>query len=55
MKQPKVAGHVALMRHFRECIQGTTKPIVGPEEGIALMQTIEAIYKSVATGKAVEF
>lgn len=55
MKQPKLAGHAALMRHFRDCIVNQAKPIVGPQDGVQLMQVIEAIYKSVATGKAVEF
>lgn len=55
MKQPKLAGHAAMMRHFRDCIINGAQPLVGPQEGVELMQTIEAIYKSVTTGKAVEF
>jgi predicted dehydrogenase len=55
MKQPKLAGHAALMRHFRDCIANGAKPAVGADDGVWLMQVIEALYKSVATGKAVEF
>ncbi len=54
MKQPKVAGHAALMRHFKECIAGKATPPVGALEGVSLMEVAEAIYKSIETGKAVE-
>lgn len=54
MKQPKLAGHGALMRHFKECIQGKATLLVGAEQGVELMSLIEAIYKSIETGKSVE-
>ena len=54
LKQPKLAGYAALLRHFRDCILGTAKPMVGANEGIALMTLVEAIYKSAASGKVVE-
>ncbi|MGN6505812.1 MAG: Gfo/Idh/MocA family protein [Tepidisphaeraceae bacterium] len=54
LKQPKIAGYSLLMRHFRDCILGNAKPLVGAAEGVHLMAMAEAIYKSVATGKAVE-
>jgi predicted dehydrogenase len=54
LKPPRVSGHASLMRHFRDCIQGKAKPLIGPAEGVALMQMIEAIYKSAAMGKSVE-
>jgi predicted dehydrogenase len=54
MKLPKLAGYPAMMRHFRECILGRETPLVGPETGLALMQIVDAIYKSAATGRSVE-
>ncbi len=54
MKQPKVTGHVALMRHFKECIAGKATAPVGALDGVALMEIAEAIYKSIESGKAVE-
>ncbi|HEX8323768.1 MAG TPA: Gfo/Idh/MocA family oxidoreductase [Tepidisphaeraceae bacterium] len=54
LKQPKTVGHPALLRHFRSAILGETPPAPGPAEGVALMTLAEAIYKSVATGRAVE-
>ncbi len=54
MKLPKVAPYPAMMRHFRECIQGKAAPLAGPEYGLGLMQMIDAIYKSAATGKSAE-
>jgi predicted dehydrogenase len=53
LKQPKVVSHAALMRHFRECIQGRATPIIGAKEGVQLMQMLEGIYKSAETGKSV--
>ncbi len=54
LKPPKIVSHAALMRHFRDCILGKAKPIIGPHEGVQLMQMLEAIYKSSETGKSVE-
>jgi predicted dehydrogenase len=54
MKQPRVAGHAALLRHFKDCIQSKAAPIVGPAQGVQLMEIAEAIYKSIASGKSVE-
>jgi predicted dehydrogenase len=53
LRPPKISGHTALARHFRECILGKTKPIIGPAEGVRLMQMIEAIYESSETGRSV--
>jgi predicted dehydrogenase len=53
LKPPRFTGHGPLMRHFRECIGGRAKPQIGPAQGVILMQMIEAIYKSAATGKSV--
>jgi predicted dehydrogenase len=54
LKMPRLTHHAAMMRHLRECLLGKDKPAVGPEEGITLMQMIDAIYKSASTGKSVE-
>jgi len=54
LKPPKTIGHVAMMRHFRECIQGAGAPSLGAKEGVVLMQMLEAIYKSAESGKSVE-
>ena len=32
LKPPKVTGHAALMRNFRDCIMGKATPIIGPRE-----------------------
>lgn len=53
LKPPRVVAHAALMRHLRECIAGKSQPLVGANEGVALMQMIDAMYKSAATGKSV--
>ncbi len=55
LKPPRVAGHAAMMRHFKACIAGEEKPMVGPAQGVQLMQMIDAFYKSAASGKSVEF
>jgi predicted dehydrogenase len=54
LKLPKVVLYPAMMRHFKQCIQGAARALVGPAEGLMLMQTIEAIYRSAQTGKSVE-
>lgn len=54
LKPPKVILHAALMRHFRDCILGKARPIVGAAEGVQLMAMIDAIYRSGETGKSVE-
>ncbi len=54
LKPPRTVLHVALMRHFRECILGKAQPIIGPAEGLQLMAMIDAIYRSGESGKSVE-
>lgn len=54
LKLPRLTHHAAMMRHLRECLLGKNQPEVGPEQGIVLMQMIDAIYKSAATGKSVD-
>lgn len=54
LKQPKVFGYAAMLRHFRSAIAGEVAASPGPADGVALMQAIEAIYKSIENGRAVE-
>ncbi len=55
LKLPKTTGHAAKMRHFRECILGKTAPVIGPAQGVTLMQMIDALYKSAQSGKSIQF
>lgn len=54
LKPPKVTGHPALMRHFKQCIEGKATPLTGVKEGVALMQMIDAMYRSAESGKSAE-
>lgn len=54
LKLPKVVLYPAMMRHFKQCILGAARPVLGPSEGVALMQMVDAIYKSAETGKSAE-
>jgi predicted dehydrogenase len=54
LKPPKTTHMAALMRHFRQCIAGAARPETGGEHGIMLMQIMDAIYKSTASGKSAE-
>jgi predicted dehydrogenase len=51
LKQPRVAGHAALLRQFRECILGKATPAVDGTQAAGLMRMIEAAYQSAASGK----
>ena len=54
LKPPKTVHHVALMRHFKDCIAGRATPVPGGAEGITLMEMVESIYKSSSTGRSVQ-
>jgi predicted dehydrogenase len=54
LKPPKTIHHIALMRHFKDCIAGRAAATPGGGEGITLMQMVEAIYKSSSTGRSVQ-
>jgi predicted dehydrogenase len=54
LKPPRIVSHAAMMRHFKECILGKAQPIIGASEGVMLMQMLDAIYKSSASGRSVE-
>jgi predicted dehydrogenase len=53
LKPPRLVGHAALMRHFRECILGKSQPSVGPAGGVTLMEMVAAIYRSAESGRSV--
>ena len=54
LKQPKTVGHAAMLRQFREAVQGRDKAAVDGEQGIVLMQMVEALYRSAASGRSVD-
>jgi predicted dehydrogenase len=55
LKLPKMTGHAAMMRHFRECALGKAGPTLGSSQGVTLMQMIEGMYRSAESGKSVQF
>ena len=54
LKQPKVTGHGAMLRQFREAVAGRAKAGVDGEQGVVLMQMVEALYRSAEAGRSVE-
>lgn len=54
LKLPRLTHHGAMMRHLRECLLGRAAAAVGAEQGVVLMQMVDAIYKSAATGKSID-
>ena len=46
LKLPRIVHYAGMMRHFKRCIAGSEKPLIGPAEGVALMRMMDAIYKS---------
>jgi predicted dehydrogenase len=53
LRPPALTHHAALLRHFRRCIQDEVTPNPGAAEGVALMEMIDAMYKSARTGRSV--
>lgn len=53
LKSPRLTGHAAMMRRFRECILGKAQPSVSAAAGVTIMEMIDAIYRSAASGKSV--
>jgi len=54
LKLPRLIHHAAMMRHLKECLLGRAAPAVGAEQGVLLMQMVDAIYKSAASGKSID-
>ena len=40
-------------RHFAQCVRGRAVPLAGPDEGIAVIEILEALQRSLDTGGAV--
>jgi predicted dehydrogenase len=53
LKPPNLVQQAALMRHFRKCITSGAVPQPGPAQGQNLMEMIDAIYRSAASGRSV--
>lgn len=47
---PKIGGHEAEVKHFIECIQQGKPPIATAEQGLHILQILDAIYRSADTG-----
>jgi predicted dehydrogenase len=54
LKIPRIVHYPAMMRHFKRCIAGSEKPLVGAAQSVTLMRVMDAIYKSVESGKSVQ-
>ncbi|MCX7918730.1 MAG: Gfo/Idh/MocA family oxidoreductase [bacterium] len=50
---PKVDGFAAETTHFIDCIVNDREPIATGEQGLAVMQILDAIYQSAKTGKQI--
>lgn len=53
LKGPKMTHHGAMMRHLKECMLGKTQPQIGALRAAALMEILQAIYKSAESGRSV--
>ena len=51
---PNVNGFAGQTAHFVECIQKQKTPLMSAEQGVQLMQMLDAIYRSATTGKEVK-
>jgi predicted dehydrogenase len=54
LKQPAVVGHTAMLRQFREAVHGRARAAVDGEQGVVLMQMVEALYRSAQTGRSAD-
>jgi predicted dehydrogenase len=54
LKLPKLVHYPAMMRHFRNCITNSQTPSPSAEDGLVVMRMIDAIYKSIETGRSAE-
>lgn len=46
-------GHARAIRNFLDTVQGKAEPVVTPDDGIRIMQILDGIYASAASGKSV--
>src|SRR6185437_557060 len=54
LKLPKLVHYPAMMRHFRQCITAGQTPSPSAEDGLVVMRMIDAIYKSIETGRSAD-
>ena len=47
---PNIGGHDAEIKHFIECIQEGKQPISTAEQGLHVLQILDAVYRSAASG-----
>lgn len=50
---PRVGGHEAEVKHFVTCIQEGKQPLATAEQGLHILQILDAIYRSAETGREV--
>ncbi|MBV9848654.1 MAG: Gfo/Idh/MocA family oxidoreductase [Armatimonadetes bacterium] len=50
---PQIGGHEAEVRHFIECIEQNKTPLATAEQGLHILQILDAIYRSAETGREV--
>lgn len=50
-KFPSINGHEAEIKHFVECIKSGSTPISTAEQGLHVLQILDAIYRSSETGR----
>jgi predicted dehydrogenase len=55
LHQPKLPYSEDRIHHFVASVLDGTRPLVKPEESLKVLQVLEAIYESSATGKEVRF
>jgi predicted dehydrogenase len=47
------SGHSRAIRNFLDTIEGRAEPVVTPQDGVEIMQILDAVYESTTTGKSV--
>ena len=50
---PEIGGHAAEIKHFIECIEQGKPPISTAEQGLHILQILDAVYRSAQTGREV--
>jgi predicted dehydrogenase len=50
---PRIGGHEAEVKHFIECIQEGKAPLSTAEQGLHILQILDAVYRSANTGQEI--
>ena len=50
---PQIGGHEAEIKHFIECIEQNKQPIATAEQGLHILQILDAVYRSAETGREI--